>query len=212
MKKLKKILATGFACLVVSAISIPVIASNMQEQDHVFAQDVNRTDIKNVVVENSVSNNVKRYSLELENDIHEKLSNYTNTTTDSKKEKTEKFDTKNDAVEEKIEKEKTDDMVGDNTIDEMDVIDVDTTEAEPETPEETIENTVDEQTHGLCAYFYDDNGDGLCDHCTGTSSNDVCPNYYDDNGDGLCDHCTGGSGWSGGSGHHGGGHHGGRHH
>ncbi len=61
---------------------------------------------------------------------------------------------------------------------------------------------------GQCAYYVDENGDGVCDHCTGSGGQGQCAYYVDDNGDGVCDHCTGGSsGQQGGYGHHGGGGH-----
>ena len=46
---------------------------------------------------------------------------------------------------------------------------------------------------GICSYYVDANGDGICDHCVGTASSvgsGTCEYYADANGDGLCDHCV----------------------
>ena len=49
------------------------------------------------------------------------------------------------------------------------------------------------QTGGICAYYVDANGDGICDHCVGASTpseSNSCGSYIDANGDGFCDHCV----------------------
>ncbi len=78
----------------------------------------------------------------------------------------------------------------------------------------TTPGTVPTTAAGICGYFVDNNGDGICDHCVGGSGYSACGYYVDSNGDGVCDHCVSGS-YSGSrswGGHHGGRHHGGRHH
>ncbi len=66
----------------------------------------------------------------------------------------------------------------------------------------------------ICENYVDGNGDGICDHCVGSSEASVCGSYVDANGDGVCDHCVGQQNYAQPqeSGHYGGGHHGGGHH